>query len=366
MVMGRRQGFTRILVCLLWVVACCGFLNTNRSAVAADKHPAFTDADSAGPDFAVQGEYIGHVGQQGFTLAVAAQVIALGNGKFEGVLYKGGLPGAGWDEKFRFHFKGETKDGITHAVGIHGEKLAFENPNLKATIQEGVMRGEALMFRNELPDTAFELKKIFRQSPTLGIKPPAGAIVLFDGSNTDEWVDGKIVENNLLDVGTQTKRQFNSHRVHLEFRTPFMPAAAGMSRGNSGVYIRKKWEIQVLDSFAWNSENRKFERLADFGCCGGIHEMVKPRLNMCLPPLSWQTYDIDFEAPKKDAAGKVLTPAMLTVHHNGICIHDRVVLAPYGPGEDSEAESFGKPGPLFLQQHGNPVRFRNIWAIVTD
>ena len=193
------------------------------------------------------------------------KVIALGDGKFEGILYKGGLPGAGWDEKCRFHFKGQAKDGQTHVVGIHGERLGFENPNLHATIQEGVMRGEALMFRNELPDASFELKKIFRQSPTLGAKPPAGAIVLFDGTNTDEWVDGKIVEGNLLDMGTQTRRLFNNHRVHLEFRTPFMPSASGMARGNSGVYLQNRWEIQVLDSFGWNSENRKFERLADFG-----------------------------------------------------------------------------------------------------
>ena len=94
--------------------------------------------------------------------------------------------------------------------------------------------------------------------------------------------------------------------------------------------------------------------------------MVKPRVNMCLPPLSWQTYDIDFQAPRKDAGGKTVTPAMVTVYHNGIRIHDRFVLPAYGPGDEGKADSFGKPGPLYLQDHGNPVRYRNIWAVVTD
>ena len=327
---------------------------------AAEEQAAYTDPEKAGPDFLVQGEYQGSL-KNG--KGIAAQVISLGNAKFEGVLYGGGLPGAGWDEKTRFHFKGETRGDTTHCVGIHGERLMFENPNFNGTIQDGVFRGQAEMFRNVAEDASFEMKKVHRRSPTLGAKPPPGAIVLFDGTNVDEWVNGKLVDGNLLDVGTETKRLFKSLQLHLEFRTPFMPTAQGMARGNSGIYVKKVWEIQIVDSFGWNTENRKFERLSDFGRCGGIHEFVKPRLNMCYPPLSWQTYDVEFTAAKFDDAGNKISPAMMTVRLNGIVIHEKFVLPPVPPDKDGKMTKESQPGPLFLQDHGNPVRFRNIWVV---
>ena len=160
--------------------------------------------------------------------------------------------------------------------------------------------------------------------------------MLFDGTNVDEWVNGKLVDGNLLGVGTETKRLLKSLQLHLEFRTPFMPTAQGMARGNSGVYVKKMWEIQIVDSFGWNTENRKFERLSGFGRCGGIQEMVKPRLNMCYPPLSWQTYDVEFTAAKFGEAGNKISPAMMTVRLNGIVIHDKFVSAARTPGGGSE------------------------------
>ncbi len=330
---------------------------------AAEKHATYTDPEKAGRDFLVQGEYQGSLGNG---KVIAAQVISLGNAKFEGILYGGGLPGAGWDEKTRFHFRGETRGDTTHCVGIHGERLMFENPNFHGTIQDEVFRGQAAMFRNVTEDASFEMKKVHRRSPTLGAKPPPGAIVLFDGTNVDEWVNGKLVDGNLLDVGTETKRKFKSLRLHLEFRTPFMPTARGMARGNSGAYVKKVWEIQVIDSFGWNTENRKFERLSGFGRSGGIQEMVKPRLNMCYPPLSWQTYDVEFTAARFDDAGNKISPAMMTVRLNGIAIHDKFVLPPVPPGRDAKMTQEGRSGPLFLQEHKNPVRFRNIWVVEKD
>jgi len=142
-----------------------------------------------------------------------------------------------------------------------------------------------------------------------------------------------------------------------------MPTATGMQRGNSGVYVKHEWEIQILDSFGWHHENRKFERLSRFGRCGGIHEMVAPRINMSFPPLTWQTYDIDFTMARFDVDGKKTSAATITVRHNGVVIHDRYVLPPVPPGRAASTTREGQPGPIFLQDHGNPVRFRNIWVL---
>jgi len=324
---------------------------------AADRYPTFTDPAKAGQDFRIQGEYVGKIGNK---LTIAAQVIALGKGKFDGVLYQGGLPGAGWDGKTKFFLRGETKGDVTQVTGIFGERLMFPNPNLRGTIENGVFRGTDESFSNVLDDVSFVMKKVIRKSSTLGDKPPAGSIVLFDGRHTGEWDNGRIVEGNLLDVGVESRRSFTDHFFHLEFRCPFMPTARGMHRGNSGVYVRKVWEIQIVDSFGWNAENRKYERLSIFAKCGGIHELIKPRVNMSLPPLLWQTYDVDYIAAKFGPNGKRISPAMMTVRHNGVLIHDRSVLPPAPPGAKSQE---GRPGPLFLQDHGNPVRFRNIWVM---
>jgi len=346
------------------LVATVGMLAVLASSVSlaggSEKHPAYTDPEKAGPDFLVQGEYEGAVGKD---KPIAAQVIALGEGQFEGILYAGGLPGAGWDKKTRFHFKGETGGNATHFVGIHGERLSFENQNFRGAIRNGRFFGRAEMFRNVVSDASFEMKKVERRSPTLGAKTPPGALVLFDGSGADGWVNGKLVEGQLLDNGTESKRQFASLLFHLEFRTPFMPTARGMGRGNSGVYVKNEWEIQIVDSFGWNAENRKFERLSAYGRCGGIHEMIDPRVNVCFPPLSWQTYDVEFTAAQFDESGKRITPAMMTVRHNGVVIHDNFVLPPVPPGRQPGTTQEGQPGPIMLQDHGNPVRFRNIWVV---
>ena len=150
-----------------------------------------------------------------------------------------------------------------------------------------------------------------------------------------------------------------------------MPSARGQARGNSGVYLQHRYELQVLDSFG-------LEGLEDE--CGGFYSIKAPDVNMCLPPLSWQTYDIEFtaarygEVTEKDKDGKdvldengkpktsikKIQPAKVTVKHNGVLIHDGVELDKATPGGIEEADS---PGPLMLQNHGNPVAYRNIWVL---
>ena len=344
-----------------FVFAChvATLLFTATASAADKKETAFLDPEKAGPDFRVQGEYVGTVGG---VAKIAAQVIALGDGKFEGTVYAGGLPGDGWDEKVRFAFRGQTEGSVTRFEGTHGERLMYLNENFHGEIRGDAFTGEAWMFRNVVDDARFTLKKVHRTSPTLGAEPPKGAIALFDGSGVTHWVKGRLAEGDLLNVGTETVQHFRSVFLHLEFRTPFMPYARGMSRGNGGVYLKKDWEVQVLDSFGWNTNNRKFERLSGFGRCGGIHEFVKPRINMCLPPLSWQTYDIEFTVAEFDDAGKKVVPAMLTVRHNGVLIHDRVVLPRRDAERDRDTDERAA-GPVYLQDHGNPVRFRNVWVM---
>jgi hypothetical protein len=155
----------------------------------------------------------------------------------------------------------------------------------------------------------------------------------------------------LLRHDVETNAKFGDHQLHLEFRLPFMPYARGQGRGNSGMYVQGRYECQILDSFGLDGANNE---------CGGIYKIAKPNVNMCLPPLVWQTYDVDFTAARYDDAGKKIKNARVTILHNGVKIHDDLELPNGTPGKHPEG-----PGPdiLYLQGHGNPVVFRNIWVV---
>jgi hypothetical protein len=298
----------------------------------ADGNPAFTNPAEAGPDFAFQGEYVGDVGDHHW----GAQVVALGDGKFDLVGHQGGLPGKGWQRGGEMsRGKGELKGDTVELTG-DGWTGVIQNSVL--TIAHG--------------DLKQAMQKVERKSPTLGAKPPAGAIVLFDGSSAAAFEKGELVEGNLLGAtNCVSKQKFGDHSLHLEFRTPFMPKSRGQQRGNSGVYVQGRYEVQVLDSFGLEGADNE---------CGGIYKAARPNVNMCYPPLSWQTYDIDFTAAKFDESGKKTASARITVKHNGVTIHENLELPGHTPGFRPEGpEKLG----LFLQNHGNPVAFRNIWAV---
>ena len=303
------------------------FLPLTFAALAEVKDETFIDPDAAGPDFAIQGEYVGE--------NCAAQVIALGEGKFHIVGWSKGLPGA--VENF------EKKVEVD--AHREGNKVLFDGSGWKGEIDSGQLKGVNDEGR------AWELRHTLRESPTLGAKPPAGAVVLFDGTNADAWQNGHVDERKLLQAGTKSKQTFGDCKIHVEFRTPFKPAARGQGRGNSGVYVQDRYECQVLDSFGLKGEDNE---------AGGIYHTSKPKLNMCFPPLSWQTYDIDFGAAKFDADGKKTKNAVLTVKLNGVLVQDHVEAPQPTPGGAKETPA---PGPIQLQGHGNPVFFRNVWVM---
>jgi hypothetical protein len=205
---------------------------------------------------------------------------------------------------------------------------------------------------------SFELKKIESKSPTAGLKPPENALVLLTyepGKTPDlgNWTNAGWVA--LPDGSMQitpkkgpnrTQREFGDiKQLHIEFWLPLEPKARGQGRANSGVYLADNYEVQVLDSFGLTHTS---------GDCGGLYNLARARVNACLPPETWQTYDITFRAPRLDASGEVKELPRITVMHNGVKIHDNLEI----PAKRHRAK-----GPLQLQDHGHPIQFRNIWVV---
>jgi hypothetical protein len=305
-----------------------------------DEPKAFTDPEKAGPDFRIQGEYLGDAsgGRAG------AQIIAEGNGQFSVRLLAGGLPGAGWDGETVAQGTGKTADGKTTFKVVLGM-----GRGVKAEVADGVFVGV------DEQGSKGELKRVVRHSPTEGAKPSEGAVVLFDGKNADAWDHGKI-ENGLLSVsvpnGQTSKRTFRDCTIHAEFILPFMPKSRGQGRANSGLFVDGRYEVQVLDSFAL---------VGRYNECGAIYSLKAPQVNMCFPPLQWQTYDIDYTAPRFGPNGNKTEQARITVKHNGVVVQDNFELTKVTPG--NLLPDNGEPGPIHLQNHGNPVFFRNIWVV---
>jgi hypothetical protein len=299
------------------------------AAAAKPKAETFTDPAKAGHDYVDQGEYRNDWG--------GAQIIALGEDKFRMVTYRGGLPGDGWDKEFKQEINGKREGG----------KIVFTGAeNYRAELAAGKIT------INSDAGGSWTMEKTERKSPTLGAKPPAGAIVLFGGTNADEWRDGHVDERHLLQAGTISKKVFTNFTLHIEFLLPFKPLGRGQDRGNSGVYLLDRYECQVLDSFGLKGENNE---------CGGFYQQAKPLVNMCFPPLTWQTYDFDVSAAKWDDSGKKVKNTVVTLKHNGVLIHDKLELTRETPG--GGMKEVPKGGGLQLQGHGNPVFYRNIWIV---
>lgn len=327
-----------------WVVFAILSASASSFASAASAPPeagklAVTDLGQVDDDYAYQGEYAGSICEPrcGWTWS-GLQVIARGDGRFDAVLYRGGLPGAGWDRQTKRMLAGELRDEILVLNAEDGWSVIADGQMAAVYSQDARQRGR--------------LSKWQRLSPTLGAVPPRGAVVLFDGTSADQFNGTKVTPDGLLEVGGTTKVSVHDFRLHLEFRLPYMPYATGQGRGNSGVYIQQRYEVQILDSFG-------LEGVANE--CGGLYKQQAPDVNMCLPPLVWQTYDIWFTAARFDDAGHKIANARITVLHNGVAVHHcREIVSKTGAGKPESPE----PLPILLQNHGNPVHFRNLWIVL--
>lgn len=316
----------------------------------------------------------------GFAMAQQAADPVQGN-------WKGGFTDKAWQDtplavkivadgksQYRVLFEIGGKDGKPVSVlakgALDGKRFSVDN-----TVDLGAgLGGECKLmakgdgahisgkFKGKGTPGAFKLEHVFIQSPTLGAKPPANAVILLDGKNLDAWQlperPWTLVEGGAMQVGKGnivSKQEFGDHKLHLEFRTPLMADKRGQARGNSGVYIFGRYEVQVLDSFGLSTADNE---------CGGIYKKAVPKLNACLPPTEWQTYDITFHAPKFDAAGKKVKNAIIKVELNGLVIHDNVELDGVTPGGVSAEET--PKGVLLLQDHHNTVQYRNVWIEPLD
>lgn len=191
--------------------------------------------------------------------------------------------------------------------------------------------------------------------------PPSDAIVLFDGKDLSRFRGQRAPEPHWkIESGTMestspggifSKEEFGDCQLHVEFATPSVVKGEGQGRGNSGVYLMGRYEIQVLDSY----DNKTYPN----GQCGAFYGHNPPLVNACRKPGEWQAYDIIFHAPKRLADGKV-QDGSFTVLQNGVLIQDHV---PVGEKHSAAApiKDFAEKGPLYLQDHRNPVHFRNVW-----
>jgi hypothetical protein len=332
------------------------------SLVAAAANAGAAARAAAPAEAEVQGLYEGTMTDAGGTVKLESRVVAQGGGNYN--VFVRLLQGE--RETARVELSAKTAGD---AVTLTGNAGAAE---WKGAYAAGAIEGQCG------PGGAFKLRRVERKSPTLGKQPPPGAIVLLDGKDFSEMrlANGAELDPSKLKPckedgsiqvpggGMNSKRVFpGSLNEHVEFMIPLMPSAHGQGRGNSGVFLPNRDEIQVLDSFG--------EVTYLGGGCGGTYaykdpdtmEIVdslkgKPECKFSLaslPPLAWQTYDIQYRVELKD--GKLVGKPHVTVYHNGIKIHDCAELR--SPPVVPESPT----GKLHFQDHGNPVRFRNIWVV---
>ena len=261
------------------------------SAVAADPPPDLvaTTLAEVDEDFAFQGEYYGDVrAVDGRRVVFGLQVAALGDGRFSALGYQGGLPGSGWDQENVIPWTGARQADVLTFRGERGTVIIRQE------------RGRVI---DSTGREVGRVRKVRRVSTTLGAAPPAGAVVLFDGTSVAKFEQGTMSDEGWLAPGAATKLPVRDFQLHLEFQTPYMPFAREQARGNSGVYIQRRYEVQILDSFGL---------LPEFNDCGALYRQQGPDLNMTFPPLAWQTYDVYFTAARWDAEGNKTADAQ---HH---------------------------------------------------
>ncbi|MEM1221944.1 MAG: DUF1080 domain-containing protein [Verrucomicrobiota bacterium] len=218
----------------------------------------------------------------------------------------------------------------------------------------------------------FEMKKVERLSPTLGRPAPEDADILI-GENLNQWqhkegqpATWKLVSKDTMEIfpkksgnedggSLYTKKSYGDCEIHLEFKLPYEPENSGAGRSNSGIFIQNNYEVQILDSYGVDS---------GWTDCGALYKVSPAKVNRCSPPEQWQTYDITFRAARYDSSGKLLEHPIITVLHNGRPIHKDEVIPeiPYNTEIRRLAPHPKEPLPIYLQDHGHSIQFRNMWV----
>lgn len=306
--------------------------------VLPGKGPAYTEAPQDDLDFALMGEFIGPITTDKANKyeSLGLQIRPLGHDSFQATAYFGGLPGQKTHRPKMIPMVGRRSGDLLILSG--GPWAVFvEKDGCLIVDRQGKNLGR--------------LQRVERVSSTMNAQAPKGAVVMFDGSDADQFAKGTVTADGLLEEGCDFKPMFQDFNMHVEFRLPYMPQAEGQSRGNSGLYLQSRYECQVLDSFGTETM---------INGLGALYQFKKPELNMCFPPLVWQTYDVHFTAPRWAADGSKVRNAHISSWINGVKVQNNVELPnKTGAGKPEEPVLL----PTKLQDHGDPVRFRNIWVL---
>ncbi|MBX3422313.1 MAG: DUF1080 domain-containing protein [Pirellulaceae bacterium] len=298
---------------------------------------AYTQPPEGDLDYELLGEFVGlvNVGDKPAE-PLGLQLRPVGLGNFEALQFIGGLPG---------------QEGVqSQVLPLLGRR--FED---YLVLSGGpwviVVEADACRLSDRHGNSIGRLERIRRGSPTMGALPPTGAVVLFDGTNTAQFVRARMTDDGLLMPGADVLPMFQDFNLHVEFMVPYMPNSTDQARGNSGCYLLSRYEVQILDSFG---------ELPTFNGASSLYRTKPPDVNMSFPPLVWQTYDIKFTSPRWGADGAKLQSARITVWHNGVKTQDNFEVPNKTGAGQEEAPTLL---PIRFQDHRDPVLFRNIWIV---
>ena len=345
----------------------------DKAAEAAAKnlfHP-----DLIGVELKMQGEYVGKDGEK----RLGVQVVARGGKSFHALVLEGGLPGDGWDG---------GKYGLLESGSMSAGRVDFISPSEEGT--SAVLDDNGLSLNRS--GKKIILKRIERKSETLGQQPPAGAVVLFGGTkpNMDAFEQRKDIEGmteptmfeGSMMAGAVTKRKFRDYTLHVEFLTGWEPQNIPWRRADAGIYMLSRYEVAIGDSFGFDYDlsgatspqrPKLIEEKAKASkfpipksnnaprVCGSVFTYPSKVPNACLPPLVWQTLDIDFKAPRFDDKGKKTSKAIISVKLNGHQTVDKLEVngpTPHGFKGPETAD-----GPIWFEAFGRRVLYRNIWVV---
>jgi len=344
----NQKMYIHIIMKISWIKLTLFFLVVSLFLLAGliVNSDVFIDREAAKtfPGFEFQGEYTGQLDLNGDGVKQDAslQAAIYGENRIRGLFITDRLPGD-TERTIRgdqMHtVRGNALGGGLMLSGAYPLRFIYDSGRFNAIDEEGNSRGY--------------LERTVRESPTMGMRPPQDAVVLFDGSSLDHWDENtRMTDDGLLIQGARTASDYGDIHLHVEAKLGFMPNSASQGRSNSGIYIQNRYELQIIDSFGL---------VPHISGNGSLYNESAPRVNKSLPPLTWQTYDVYFRAPRFDEAGNKTENARITAYLNGILVQDDVELE-RGTGAGGQREEVAK-AELYLQDHTGPVRFRNVWLV---